>query len=172
MDIHFRSKVTAGDIPMEFMKLALCHLEAAERLTSLMSEKVWSANYYRGQSVLLLTFHSVELFLKGFILKLAPASKIEGHSLAKLVKKLKLLAPDIEFDPPFKVEALVPYPESVRRAEQQEKRFHEVLRYPIDNNGKPWPGTRGFSTASCARLLARVRSDCERVYVRVFEKDG
>lgn len=157
---------------MEFMKLALCHLEAAERLNSLMSEKLWPSNYYRGQSVLLLTFHSVELFLKGFILKLAPDTKVEGHSLAKLVKTLKRLAPGTEFDPPFKVEALVPYPELVRRAEQQEKRFHEVLRYPIDKNGKPWPGVRGFSTSSCKRLLARVRSDCERLYVQVFEKDG
>lgn len=157
---------------MEFMKLALSHLEAAERLTSLMSERLWPSNYYRGQSVLLLTFHSVELFLKGFILKLAPNTKIEGHSLAKLVNTLQRLAPDIEFDPPFKVEALVPYPELVRRAEAQEKRFHEVLRYPIDNDGKPWPGARGFSASSCNRLLARVRSDCERLYVRVFEKDG
>jgi len=172
MDIHFRGKVTEGDVPMEFMKLALCHLEAAERLNSLMSEKLWPSNYYRGQSVLLLTFHSVELFLKGFILKLAPDKKVEGHSLAKLVKTLKLLAPGTEFDPPFKIEALVPYPELVRRAEQQEKRFHEVLRYPIDKNGKPWPGVRGFSASSCKCLLAGVRSDCERLYVQVFEKDG
>ena len=157
---------------MEFMKLALSHLEAAERLTSLMSERRWTSNYYRGQSVLLLAFHSVELFLKGFILKLAPNTNVNGHSLAKLVKTLKRLAPDIEFDPPFKVEALVPYPELVRRAEQREKRFHEVIRYPIDRDGKPWPGDRGFSASSCKRLLARIRTDCECVYIRVFEKDG
>ena len=105
MDIHLRGAVAHGEIPMEFMKLALSHLEAAEQLVALMSEKRWSSNYYRGQSVLLLTFHSVELFLKGFILKLAPNTKIEGHSLARLVKTLKRLAPEIEFDPPFKVEA-------------------------------------------------------------------
>jgi hypothetical protein len=73
---------------MEFMKLALSHLEAAERLNSLMSERLWPSNYYRGQSVLLLTFHSVELIIKGFLLKLAPDTKVEGHSLAKLVKTL------------------------------------------------------------------------------------
>ena len=128
---------------MEFMKLALSHLEAAEQLTSLMSERKWLANYYRGQSVLLLTFHCVELFLKGFILKLASSTKVEGHSLAKLVKALKRLAPDIEFDSPFKIEPLVPYPELVRKAEADEKRFYEVLRYPIDRNGKPWPGHKG-----------------------------
>ena len=92
--------------------------------------------------------------------------------MADLVKTLRRLAPGIEFDPPFKVGPLVPYPEHVRRAEKDEKRFHEVLRYPIDKSGKPWPGTRGFSVSSCKRLLAGVRSDCERVYVRVFEQNS
>ena len=170
MDVYLRGEVKEGDVPMEFMKLALSHLEAAEQLTSLMSKQAWPSNYYRGQSALLLIFHSVELFLKGFILKLAPSTKVEGHSLQKLVRTLKDLAPDIEFDPPFKVEALVPYPELVRLAEKKEKQFHQILRYPIDKDGKPWPGVRGFSTSSCERLLAQVRSDYERVYNRVFEQ--
>lgn len=173
MTIHLRREVSEGDVPGEFMKLALSHLEAAEKLNDLMSEKSWPSNYYRGQAVLLLVFHAVELFLKGFILKLAPATKVEGHSLAALTKKLKTLAPDIEFQPPFKVEALPPYPGLVREADEKEKRFHEVLRYPIDKKGKPWPGVRGFSASSCRRMLVQVRADSERVYVRVFEKqDG
>jgi hypothetical protein len=173
MTIHLRPEVPEHDVPMEFMKLALSHLEAAEKLTLLMSEKAWSSNYYRGQAVLLLTFHAVELFLKGFILKLAPGTKIGGHSLAVLTKKLKSLAPDIEFDPPFKVEALPPYPLLIREAEEKERRFHEVLRYPIDKKGKPWPGVRGFSASSCMRMLKRIRTDCEHLYSRFFEdKDG
>jgi hypothetical protein len=171
-DIHLRGEVKQGDVPMEFMKLALSHLQAAEQLNRLMSERHWPSNYYRGQAVLLLVFHSTELFLKGFILKLDPNAKVGGHSLAKLAKTLKRLAPDVEFDPPFKVEALVPYPELVRRAEKDEARFHEVLRYPIDSNGKPWPGVRGFSASSCKRLLAKVQADCERVYVHIFETAG
>jgi hypothetical protein len=167
-DIHLRGEVKEADVPMEFMKLALSHLQAAEQLNALMSESRWSSNYYRGQSVLLLTFHSVELFLKGAVLKLDPNAKVGGHSLAKLAKTLKRLAPDFDFEPPFKVEALVPYPELVRRAERDEARFHEVLRYPIDTNGKPWPGGRGFSASSCSRLLAKIRADCERLYDRVF----
>lgn len=169
-DIHLHNEVKDSDVPMEFMKLALSHLEAAEQLNSLISDRRWPSNYYRGQAVLLLTFHSVELFLKGFILKLDPSKKIGGHSLAQLTKMLKELAPDVEFDPPFKVEALVPYPKLVRRAEEEEKKFHEILRYPIDKNGKPWKGVRGFSASSCRRLLARVRVDCERVYDQVFER--
>jgi hypothetical protein len=171
-DIHLRGEVKDGDVPMEFVKLALSHLQAAEQLNGLMSEQRWPSNYYRGQAVLLLIFHSVELFLKGFILKLDPSAKVGGHSLAKLTKTLKKLAPDVEFDPPFKVEALVPYPELVQRAEKDEARFHEVLRYPIDKDGKPWLGVRGFSASSCKRLLASVQSDCERLYVRIFETTG
>ena len=173
MTIHLRREVPEVDVPGEFMKLALSHLEAAEKLNSLVSRRAWASNYYRGQVVLLLAFHSVELFLKGCILRLSPGTKIEGHSLAGLTKKLKTLAPDIEFAPPFTVDALPPYPELVRRAEKQERQFHEVLRYPIDKTGRPWPGVRGFSASSCQLMLARVRTDCERLHVRVFEtKDG
>lgn len=157
---------------MEFMKLALSQLEAAEQLTSLMSDRKWSSNYYRGQAVSLLIFHSAELFLKGFILKLAPKEKVMGHSLASLVKKLNRLAPDIKFEPPFKVEALVPYPALVSQAAEREKKFHEVIRYPIDTNGDPWPGVRGFSVPSCRRMLQAVRRDCERAYEQIFEKTG
>jgi hypothetical protein len=171
-DIHLRGEVNQSDVPMEFIKLALSHLQAAEQLNLLMSERHWPSNYYRGQAVLLLVFHATELFLKGFILKLDPNSKVSGHSLAKLTKTLKRLAPEVEFDPPFKVEALAPYPERVRQAEKNEARFHEVLRYPIDSNGIPWPGVRGFSASSCKRFLARVQADCERVYVHIFETAG
>lgn len=103
--------------------------------------------------------------MKGFILKVAPRTKVDGHSLAALTKKLKGLASDIEFDPPFKVEALPPYPLLVRDAEAKEKKFHEVLRYPIDTKGKPWLGVRGFYASSCNRMLKRVRADCERLTV-------
>ena len=172
MDIYLRGEIKNGDVPMEFMKLALSHLQAAEQLTSLMSDRKWSSNYYRGQVVSLLIFHSTELFLKGFILKLAPKEKVNGHSLASLGKKLNHLAPDIQFDPPFNVDALVPYPELVRQAAEREKRFHQVFRYPIDTNGEPWPGVRGFSVPSCRRLLEAVRRDCERAYEQIFEKTG
>jgi hypothetical protein len=171
-DIHLRGEIKQGDVPMQFIKLALSYLQAAEQLNGLMSERRWPSNYYRGQAVLLLAFHSVELFLKGFILKLNPSAKVGGHSLAKLTKTLRALAPDVAFDPPFKVEALVPYPELGRQATKDEARFHEVLRYPIDSNGKPWPGVRGFSASSCKRLLTGVKADCERVYVRIFETAG
>lgn len=171
--MHILGEVQAEDVPIEFMKQALSHLEAAERLNALMCEGDWPANFYRGRAVLWLAFHAVELFLKGCILKLDPSTKVGGHSLATLAKKLKKLAPDVTFDPPFGNEPLPPYPGLVAKAERNEKRIHEVLRYPTDNEGKPWPGAHGFSAPLFESTLAKIRKDTEVLYDRFFEgKDG
>jgi HEPN domain-containing protein len=133
-----------------------------------MSKGEVPVNYYQGQTVLLLAHHSVELFLKGFILKLDPNRKVRTHSLQRLMRTLKELDPSLAFDPPFKMEALVPYPALVVKADKASEAFHEVLRYPTDRDGQPWPGVRGFSLDGCIRLLQKVHSDCERVCGSLF----
>lgn len=171
--MHIQQEVAEGDVPMEFVKQARSHLEAAEKLDALMCEGAWASSYYRGQAVLWLAFHAVELFLKGFILKLEPSESVNGHSLGALAKKLKALAPGTEFDPPFGIVALPRDPALVQEAKKGEKKIHEMLRYPIDTEGKPWPGVRGFSAPTFQDTLARTRADCETIYVQLFEdKDG
>ena len=167
--MHIRQEVTDSDVPMEFVKQARAHLEAAEKLNTLMCDGAWASNYYRGQAVLWLAFHAVELYLKGFILKLDPRASVNGHSLAVLTTKLKHLAPKTQFDPPFGIEALPPDPELVQKVEKSEKKIHEMLRYPIDTEGKPWPGVLGFSASMFQNILARTHTDCERQYVQLFE---
>lgn len=73
------------------------------------------------------------------------------------------------FKPPFGIEPLPPYPELVEGAKQKEKKIHEVLRYPVDMNGKPWPGAHGFSALLFQGTLARIRKDTESLYARFFE---
>src|SRR5947209_7414211 len=138
--MHIQHEVLTDDIPIEFMKQALSHLEAAEKLNTLMCDGTWPSNFYRGRAVLWLAFHAVELFLKGCILKVEPSAKVGGHSLADLTSRLKALAPDVTFDPPFGVEPLPPYPGLVEKAKREERKLHELLRYPIDTEGKQWPG--------------------------------
>lgn len=95
--MHVRNEIHTDGIPIEFMKQALSHLEAAEKLNTLMCDGVWPSNFYRGQATLWLAFHAVELFLKGCILKLDPSANVGGHSLANLATKLNSLAPDVVF---------------------------------------------------------------------------
>jgi hypothetical protein len=163
MRVHFRASSSQTNVPLEYAKLGLSYLRAAEHLALAMTKEEVPQNYYQGQAVLLLAHHSVELFLKGFVLKLDPTRKLRTHSLQRLMRTLKELDPTLAFDPPFKVEALVPYPALVVKAEKDSEAFHELLRYPTDNDGLPWPGVRGFSMDSCNRLLKKIRDDCERV---------
>lgn len=171
--MHVQGQILAEDIPIEFMKQALSHLEAAEKLNTLMCDGTWPSNFYRGRAVLWLAFHAIELFLKGRILKVDPSAKVGGHSLADLTKKLKGLTPDIIFDPPFGVEPLPPYPELGKKAEREEKRIHELLRYPTDTEGRPWLGAHGFSAPLFQGTLTNIRRDTEALYDRFFKsKDG
>lgn len=171
IDVQIQQEV--GDIPTEFVKQARAHLDAAEKLNTLLFDGVWDSNYYRGQAVLWLTFHAVELYLKGFIWKLDPKESINGHSLDALTAKLKTIAPKTEFKPPFGIESLPPDPERAQQAEKLERKIHEMLRYPTDTGGNPWLGVRGFSASRFQKTLKLTRADCERLYVEIFENsDG
>ena len=170
--MHVRFEVRTDDIPLEFMKQGLSHLEASEKLNALMCEGTWPSNFYRGQPVVWLAFHAVELFLKGCILKVDPNANASGHSLADLTTKLRDLAPDVEFEPPFQPETFPPFPGLIEQAKRKEKKVHEVLRYPTNTEGKPWSGAHGFSAPLFRDTLARIRKDTERLYDRFFEKQG
>ena len=168
MQFHFRPPISQSSVPLEYVKFALSYLRAAEHLALAMTKGEIAQNYYQGQTVLLLAHHAVELFLKGFILQLAPTRKLRTHSLQTLMRTFKEIDPSLAFDPPFKVEALVPYPVLVAKAEKDSESFHELLRYPTGKNGQPWPGMRGFSMETCNRLLKQIHSDCERVCGELF----
>jgi HEPN domain-containing protein len=163
MRFHLRTPASQTTVPLEYAKLALSYLRAAEHIALAMTKGEVTQNYYQGQAVLLLAHHSVELFLKGFIFQLDPTRKVKTHSLQRLMRMLKELDPSLAFDPPFKVEALVPYPALVVKAEKDSESFHELLRYPTNKDGQPWPGLRGFSMDSCNRLLKQIHDDCARV---------
>jgi hypothetical protein len=163
MRFHLRTPPSQTSVPLEYAKLALSYLRAAEHLAMAMTKEEVAQNYYQGQSVLLLAHHSVELFLKSFILQLDPTRKLKTHSLQRLMCMLKELNPSLAFDPQFKVKALVPYPALVVKAEKDSEAFHELLRYPTNKDGQPWPGLRGFSMDTCNRLLKQIHDDCARV---------
>ena len=63
--------LTVEQVPDELFRLAEAYLDAAENLNRQMKEGAWRSSYQRGQVVLYLTLHAVELTLKGCIKKLA-----------------------------------------------------------------------------------------------------
>jgi len=164
--VYIRHEMTGADLPMEFMRLAIAHLDAAHRLTALMSNGSWRPDYYRGQVVLWLTFQAIELTLKACILELKPGTNVRTHSLDELTEKVKRLAPHMELGPFFRVKGTSPHPLTNER--EKARKFHEVFRYPMDPDGQPWPGMRGFSMLRFRAALKDIRADCEQLFSRVF----
>ncbi len=167
MALHIRPTLTKPSVPEEFITLSFAYLDSAENLNSLMSEESWPGSFQHGQVVLYLTCHATELFLTGCILSISLNTQVKGHSLARLAERLELLDHAIEFKPPFMVEAFSP--DLIAKAEKDNTQPHERLRYPINNNGEPWPGLHAFDAKTFAPILRTLGEDFARIYQHVFK---
>ena len=169
MAIHIYQEPTADQVAKEFVRASAAYIESAEKLNSIMANGEWSSNFQRGKVVMWLTFHAVELFLKGCILEVDSTAKVTGHTLPRLADLLRAKVPGIEFDLPFETYALPGDQESEYLVAQYDRTAHERLRYPTNKDGAPWSGVHGFSADMFASTLASIRADCERIYAQLFE---
>jgi hypothetical protein len=169
----------------QLLTFAKANLDAAETLcTRLCSEKD-GAGYADGAVVMSLTFHSLELFFKGGILKLHPDEQFggrSGHDLDSLSKRYFNLYPkqEFQFEVPFRREfpevlgemtteeltALRAYIEDQNRKTPEDQRH----RYPIGTDGKTWEGAFGFEPTTFLETLRGL----QRAYAdaRLFTNAG
>jgi hypothetical protein len=80
--------------PEQFADLANAYLDSGILLCSEMSNGSFSANFGRGRVVLFLSLHSVELFLKGAILKRSPSAALNTHVVRDLQSTYNELYPE------------------------------------------------------------------------------
>lgn len=159
-------------MPDALFKLSDAYLDAAENLNRQMNDGTWPSSYQRGQVVLYLTLHAVELTLKGCIKRLQPSFN-SGHStITKLSQHLRTLRPSIEFDPPFGTEPIPIELEGEVDVEKWDRIAHQVFRYPMDRDGKPWNGLFGFSADMFSSSLIQLRHDFEHMRYQVSRKDS
>lgn len=177
--LHF-SELQQLSVHEQVLAFAGAYLDSAEVLChSLCSDKE-HANYAHGSVVMSLTFHSLELFFKGCILKSFPAEKFRGkagHDLDALSKRFFKLYPkkEFQFEVPFRLEIpevvggmatatdnlaeLLTYIKE-RKKDVPEDQFH---RYPIGVDGKTWDGAFGFEPNSFMDTLREL----QKVYSRI-----
>lgn len=159
-------------LPHALFNLSDAYLDAAENLNSQMNNGNWPSSYQRGQVVLYLTLHAVELTLKGCIKQLQPSFN-SGHStIARLAESLRTLRPSIEFDPPFGTEPIAYDLEGEVDIEKLDRVAHQVFRYPMDRNGKPWEGLFAFSADMFSSSLIQLRHDFQYMRYQVSRNDG
>lgn len=162
MDVQLA--IEPEDVPDQLYRLSDAYLDAAENLNGQIVHSHWDSSYQRGQVILFLAFHAVELCLKACIKVAQPSANPDHHTLPKLAEQLNRLVPDLNYRVPFGVEPVSPPSPELRAVMETNARMaHQRLRYPADNAGNPWPGVFGFSALSFARTLEDIRGDLLRI---------
>lgn len=123
-------------------------LDCCNRIIGSDHEKTWpNANV-----ALMLSAHSIELFLKGAILMRARDYRFEGgHSLERLTELFdeQYEKDGVSFALPFRTENLVVNEDSLVKAEEPSIRY----RYPVDRKGEEWTGIEAFEAAEFVEIL-------------------
>ena len=174
MTNDLRIGIKEEDIPRELYRLSDAYLDAAENLNAQIVNGGWESSYQRGQVVLFLTFHAIELCLKGCIKTLLPSATPWGqHKLPKLAQELNALLPDLDYRVPFgAVPTPPPEPGLRARMEAHDRELHQQLRYPADNDGKPWEGVFVFSATLFAGSLREIRDELVRIRAHVGRRSN
>ena len=172
------SDVQQQPVSGQLLAFAEAYLDSAEVVCESLCSNVSHASYAHGAVVMSLTFHSLELFLKGCILKLHPEERFggkAGHDLDTLSKRYFKLYPkkEFQFEMPFRSEipevvggmAADELAELLAHINERDKKIlqDQFHRYPTSVDGKTWDGAFGFEPNSFLITLRELR----HVYARI-----
>lgn len=151
--------------PQQFSSLAFAYLESAQRLCDDLADNPGSGTFERGAVVLYLSAHSVELFLKGAILRKAPNEHF-AHDLEHIYNRYKALFPAKRFaltSMPFTTEFPGMSQRELVEAKREQPDPSELFRYTIDKSGEPWQAALGFEASSFSGVLLTLHADFRRI---------
>jgi hypothetical protein len=179
--IHF-GDIQARPVPYQFLAFAEAYLETAHGQCALIAGTPGEFTFAHGAVVLSLTYHGIELFLKGAILQRAPNEQFRGrlgHDLKHLKKRYTNLfpgethelflpfsteEPDIsDIDPRIAKELLTQIQNHDRVTPPD-----QVHRYPTDASGTPWKGHFGFIPSSFLHDISNVQAEIKRLKPVLF----
>jgi hypothetical protein len=173
------SELASLSIPQQYLSFSDAYLDSASRLCAVLKRSYRKSNYARGSVVLYLTFHAIELFLKGTILEKAPKQKVGNtHDIRVLHKRYKNLYPGKKyaFHAPFisgddaDLSALFS-PEIIMELEnsKQKNPWDQRHRYPRNREGQPWSGPVGFEPGSFLAEIKKLKADIESLKNLIFQ---
>lgn len=179
--VHF-SEIESLRASLQFLAFSEAYLESAGRLCDALAASPAESSYPKGAVVLSLTFHGIELFLKGAILEKVPNEQFSGnvgHDLDHLQKRYANLYPGktFAFDVPFRDEEVALVNPDPRILEELKLHIAEykratppdqLHRYPRDTKGDPWKGFFSFEASSFADVISKVQEDISRLKQVIF----
>lgn len=171
------SELASLSVPLQFLAFSDAYLDSALRLCTVLSRSLRKSNYARGSVVLYLTFHAIELFLKGAILERKPNEQLRHHAIQGLSKRYRNLYPARKFaiDAPFinRDEAAITEifaPEHLIhiRKLDRENPWDQRHRYPKNRDMQSWAGSVGFEPVSFLITIKKLKSDMARIKKLAF----
>lgn len=151
--------------PQRFALYARAYLDAASVLCEQMIDHAAQRTWPNATVVLMLSAHSVELFLKGAILSRDVNAKVSDHRIDLLSSKYEALylEPDLKFDVPFRTEYPSISEEEIQALKKTEPVPSILFRYPVRKPGVEWQSVHAFEADSFLRILFNMRNAYERI---------
>lgn len=151
--------------PQRFVLYAHAYFNSAFMLCEQMAAHEVQRTWPNATVVLMLSAHSVELFLKGAILSRDNNAKVGDHRIDLLAEKyVKLYAePGLEFDVPFRTNYPSISEEEIEALKKAEPVPSILFRYPVRKPGVEWAGVHAFDANSFMRILDNLRDSYERI---------
>lgn len=176
------SEIASLSIPLQYLLFSHAYLDSASRLCAVLKRSSRKSNYARGSVVLYLTFHAIELFLKGAILERSPNTSVKTHDVEALRKRYNNLYPGMKyaFHAPFISEedeadlnALLG-PEVIKEFQihiknsKQNNPWHQRHQYPRNLEGQPWAGAVGFEAGAFLVEIQKLKAEIARLKNLIF----
>lgn len=149
-------EISRLDVPERFFAYADAYLQAAIGACLSIKEHESRQTWPNAAVVLLLSAHSVELFLKGAILCKSPDEALITHRIDDLAQRYRYLYPGEEFlfDIPFETDYSLISPELVSELRKDEVVPSIMYRYPTDRDQTDWKVVSGFDATSFLEILS------------------
>ena len=153
------------NVPQRFFAYARAYRDAAAGLCDLMTKSPEHYTWPHGAVVLMLSAHSVELFLKGALWTQSSPDEIEHHRIENLAQKFKerFPGPDFEWEIPFKTEYAGLNETEVAALKKTAPVPSILYRFPVGKGGSEWRGAYGFEANSFVAVLEELRTTYARL---------
>ena len=162
------SELLELSIPERFFAYAEAYCNGAKALTEQMASDADQSNWPNAAVVLMLSVHSVELFLKGALFQNDSKAKINHHNIDALFDLYcqEFSGNEYSFDMPFKTEYLGMSETEIEILNKQHKSpAPSVLyRYPTaSGEQEEWEGAYGLEASSFLPVLSQLSDDFKRL---------
>lgn len=161
------------EMPRQFIEFAKAYLSASKTLCQKIIDNPDSARYVDSCVVSYMTYHAVELFLKGMILHRDPKTQLH-HNVESLAEQYSRIYPENTYgwNVPFTELKQEDDSDPNQKLQELKKELpqEQIYRYPANRNKEMWYGAFAFEpVAYLNRVIELLESDFQRLETELLD---